>query len=122
MVERYKMNFFSRFFKSSQKTSYSSRKYDIEEQYSDNFNTGFEPDSFDDCDEDSDFEIVFWKELSNGVLIFFIIDDDYDPAGHIIVTNSEDIEILESGFYEFEDEDRNYLRRRVREFCKKIGK
>lgn len=116
------MSFFSKFLKSSQNNSCSSKSYDSFGQYNDSFNTEFETDSSYDYDEDPDFEIVFWKELSNGILVFQIIDDDYDPAGHIIATDSENIEILESGFCDFEDEDYDYLRRKVRKFCEKIGK
>lgn len=123
------MSFFSRVFKSSPEPTYSSSSYDSSEQFQKDFNIGLETNSSykeddDDYGYDPCFEIVFWKELSNNTIIFQIIDDDYDPAGHIVVTKSGETEILESGLCNFDDEDRDYLRQRVKRFCEaaKIGK
>ncbi len=114
------MSILSKIFKSSQKVDDSSQGYS-----SNLDNYGYindENSSNEDYSKDPDYEIVFWKELSNGTLIFQIIDDDADPAGHVIATSSNQIEILESGFYEYDDEDLSYIRNKAKEFCQKIGR
>lgn len=71
-----------------------------------------------DEEEYANFTILFWKELSNGALVFQIIDDDYNPAGHIIVFSSTEFEILPDGFHNFKKEDIENLEKELKEFCK----
>lgn len=66
--------------------------------------------------DDVDFEIDFFKELSNGALIFKIIDDNFDPAGHIVLSASGSVTIIESGFHEYDEEDKSYLKQQVEIF------
>lgn len=60
-------------------------------------------------------DIEFFKELSTGALIFKIIDCDNEFAGHVIAHDS-DIKILKSCFYDFTTNDKDYLKKRAREF------
>ena len=57
----------------------------------------------------SNLDLVFLKELSNGSLIFKIIDYEYNPAGHVVVTRKFDITIIKSGLYTFDKADREHL-------------
>lgn len=125
------MGFFSKFTQTKQEEEYdyfSSRDNNDAYNFGDRFNREVSSESKSENDDDEDdtdcpeYEIVFWEELKDGLLVFQIIDEDFDPAGHIIARNSTDIKILESGMYNFEREDLEYLRDKVKEFCKALGK
>ena len=55
-------------------------------------------------DIEPDFEINFLEELSDGTLVFDIVDSDFDKAGHVIspakATDREEIQIIKSTFYD----------------------
>lgn len=72
-----------------------------------------------DCDFACNFEIDFFYELSTGALIFKILDCNNNPAGHVIACDSH-IKIIESGFYDFTNADRDYLRKQAQEFLNAV--
>lgn len=90
-----------------------SKKSDVDAYYSSLNSKNYEDD---DGNDDYDCEIVFDKELSNGTLVFNIIDDDYDPAGHVIVSSGGTIKIIESTFYDLDKNERNYLENQAKKF------
>lgn len=70
-----------------------------------------------DCQ--SNFDIDFFKELSTGALIFKIIDNHHNIAGHVITCGS-DIKILESSLYSYTTYERKYLRSQVQAFLNAV--
>ena len=64
----------------------------------------------------SNLDLVFLEELSNGSLIFKIIDYEYNPAGHVVVTPKLDIAIIKSGVYTFDKVDREHLTKQAELF------
>lgn len=76
----------------------------------------------DEEEEGPDFEIDFREELSDGTLVFDIVDSDFEKAGHVVspakATDREEIQIIESTFYEaFTKADCNHLKDQVLKFC-----
>lgn len=66
---------------------------------------------------DYDFGIKFKKELSNGSLIFLIVDDDYDPAGGYVVVSPSGIPtVIKDDFYEIDDRNCEYIAGLAKEF------
>ena len=66
-------------------------------------------DETDDV-EGYDFGIKFIKELSNGSLVFLIVDNDYDHAGGYVIVSSSGIPtVIKDDFYEIADRDCEYI-------------
>ena len=85
-------------------------------------NQCFEEDNEEEDDDEADFEIDFREELSDGTLVFDIVDSDFDKAGHVVcpakATDKEEIQIIESIFYDaFTQADCNHLKDQVLKFC-----
>ena len=89
---------------------YSTHKDDINVHSDEDYDDDEEDE---ECEEDEeDFgDIKFLKELSNGALIFRIVDEDYDPAGgYVIVSPSGNIEIIKDNFFDaLGDKEKKYL-------------
>lgn len=73
-------------------------------------------------DKYPEFEIYFVAELSDGTLVFDILDSNSNKAGHVVspakATDREKIQIIESIFYEeFTKADRDHLKDHVLKFC-----
>lgn len=68
------------------------------DSYSTNYSTPeYNPSykNYEDEDEDYDYGIKFKKELSNGALVFLIVDDDYDHVGgYVVVSPSGILQLL----------------------------
>ena len=63
-----------------------------------------------DDNEDYDYGIEFKKELSNGSLIFCIVDDDYDHAGGYVVVSPSGIPtVIIDDLYEINDIDKKHI-------------
>lgn len=80
-------------------------------------NSAFEDNSYED-DYSPDYEIAFSKQLSNGSLIFTIVDDN--EAGYVIVNKEAIVTPLPSGFYNFDEDDIAYLKRKATAFFEAI--
>lgn len=105
--------------KDSKKKTYLAESVEAE---SSGVNDGDDSSPFDgadaaDYDDDSDYEIDFYQELSNGTLVFKIIDDDQEHAGHVVVSSKGTVSIIESSsFYVFDDADIQYLKTQAQKF------
>lgn len=65
----------------------------------------------------SNFEIDFDKELSNGALVFNIVDDEHQHFGHVVVSpNGTVTNIKSTAFDDFNDTDENYLNQQAKKF------
>lgn len=73
----------------------------------------------DDNDDNDNcyFEIDFFKELSNGALVFKLIDDDDEQAGHVVVSSKGTATIIENTLsYNLDDDDRECLKAQAEKF------
>lgn len=86
---------------------YSTHKADINVHSDEDYND----DEEDEEEDEEDFgDIKFLKELSNGALIFRIVDEDYDPAGgYVIVSPSGNVKIVKDIFHTLGFKEKLYL-------------
>ena len=103
------MSFFKR--DKSENGNYSSYSSTSEQWPSEEFdskNVDYEDEDYED--EDYEYGIKFKKELSNGSLIFLIVDDDYDHAGgYVVVSPSGTPTVIKDNFDNIEDSECNHL-------------
>ncbi len=66
------------------------------------------------------YDIRFNDELSNGALILNIIDEDDDVAGHITVSSTKIITVFPSEFWDFSEEDKEYLKEKATRFANSL--
>ena len=100
------MSFFKR--DKSENGNYSSYSSTSEQWPSEEFDS--KDEDYEDEDEDYEYGIKFKKELSNGSLIFLIVDDDYDHAGGYVVVSPSGIPtVINDNFYNIEDSKCNHL-------------
>ena len=96
----------------SENSNYSSYSSTSEQWTSDKVNSK-DVDDKDEADDTEGYDcgIKFVKELSNGSLVFLIVDDDYDCAGGYVVVSPSGIPtIIKDDFYEFTDKDCEYIK------------
>ena len=67
-------------------------------------------------DDEIYFEIDFVQELSDGAMVFKIIDTEFCVAGHIVVSSKSKVTLIKSDFYEYTEEDEKYLNSQVQKF------
>lgn len=101
------MSLFNRKAKNSDYSSYSSTS---EQWNQDKFDSKDVDDIEADDTEYYDSSIQFDEELSNGSLVFLIVDDDYNHAGGYVVVSPSGIPtVIDDDFYEMTDRDREHL-------------
>ena len=79
------------------------------DSYSTNYSTPeYNPSykNYEDEDEDYDYGIKFKKELSNGALVFLIVDDDYDHVGGYVVVSPSGIStVINDELYDIDEKN-----------------
>ena len=77
----------------------------------------FNQDKSENGNENYEFGIKFKKELTNGSLVFLIVDEDYDHAGGYVVVSPSGIPtVIKDDFYEIDDENCKYISSLARDF------
>ncbi len=93
-----------------------SRKKDKENPYSSYHQS---EDNYDSCKSDEDaleVGIKFKKELSNGSLVFLIVDDDFDWIGSYIVVSANGVaNIVDNKFEDYSDQLNDIVCSRLKE-------
>lgn len=63
-----------------------------------------------DDNEDYEYGIEFQEELSNGAIIFLIVDDDYEHSGGYVVVSPSGIPtVIIDDLYEINDIDKKHV-------------
>lgn len=74
-----------------------------------------------DDDYEACYEIDFWhpnNKLIKNVIAFKIRDESAEVVGYAIASSIDSFDILGTAFGELSEEDMNYLKRQLQNFCK----
>ena len=97
------MSIFNR--NNSENGNYSSSSSTSEQWHSDQLDS----QNVDD-NEDYEYGIEFQEELSNGAIIFLIVDDDYEHSGGYVVVSPSGIPtVIIDDLYEINDIDKKHV-------------
>ena len=75
----------------------------------------------EDLEEEEEYiptDIVFYRELKNGALIFNIVDKDESQQGHVVVSPEGIGTVIKGAFWEFDDDELQCLKKKAELFWK----
>lgn len=93
------------FFNSKKEDAYFSQRYGSSQQTFSQSKQAVQSNPNED--DDYDIGIKFKKQLSNGSLIFLIVDDDFDWLGSYVVVSPTGIVNIVDNEFEYNNDDLN---------------